>query len=213
MDKIVLTTTNSKYIPIVSGLLETFWKFHPEIKMCVLCVNLKESEKQHLNNLHSNLILIEDNHKFPNEHVERNYCAHNRTWFMPALMKKYKCNIFWLDADVQLKGKIDPLFDLMKDVDFMIRAKTMQPFTCNCGMVWTKYSEKNNDILFEWAQEAKNLDVLNYWYADQKSLNKIIQKYYNELSLIDYRTFPEEYDGRQNNEKSIIIHHKGPKFI
>ena len=213
MDSLILTTTNSRYIPIVSGLLRTFWEFHPELKLCVLCVNLTEEEKEGLNKIHSNLMLVDDNHEFLNHDLERNHCAHNRTWFMPVLMKQLQCNILWLDADVALKGKIDELFERMKDVDFMIRAKTINPFTCNCGMVWTRFSSQNINILNEWGQETLKLHANNDWYADQKSLNKVIQKYYNELNLIKYESFPEKFNGKANNEKSLIIHYKGPKNI
>ena len=89
----------------------------------------------------------------------------------------------------------------------------MDPYRCNCGMVWTKYTEKNVEILNEWSEEAKKLDILNFWYADQNSLNKVMHNHINVLQDIKYSTFPEEYDGVSTNDKSLIVHLKGPKKL
>ena len=130
---------------------------------------------------------------------------------MPDIMKKFKTDVFWLDADVYLRGDISEFFAWLQDYDFSIRAKELNPYRCNCGMVWVKYTEKNIKILEEWTKEAINLDILNFWYADQYSLNSVMHNHINILKDIKYSTFPEEYDGVSTNEKSSIVHLKGPK--
>ena len=67
---IILSTTNSRYIPITNNLITTFNKFHPEIKFYLIGVNLTDEEKVSLRALHSNLTIIEDNAKFENYHHE-----------------------------------------------------------------------------------------------------------------------------------------------
>jgi len=206
---IILSTTNSRYIPITNNLITTFNKFHPEIKFYLIGVNLTDKEKASLKALHSNLTIIEDNAKFENYHHEKCYCAHNRTWHMPKLMKENKFNIFWMDADVYLKDNINELFDVLDDVDFMIRAKIMDPFKCNCGMIYVRHSEQNLEILKEWEKHANDLGLL-YWYSDQEGLNQTIQ---NNMHRINYKNFPKKFNGISTNEESIIIHMKGPKNL
>lgn len=206
---IILSTTNSRYIPITNNLITTFNKFHPEIKFYLIGVNLTDEEKVSLKALHSNLTIIEDNAEFENYHHEKCYCAHNRTWHMPKLMEENEFNIFWMDADVYLKDDINELFDMLDGVDFMIRAKTMDPFKCNCGMVYVKHSEQNLEILKEWEKRADDLGLL-YWYSDQEGLNQTIQ---NNMHKINYKSFPKKFNGISTNEESVIIHMKGPKNL
>jgi hypothetical protein len=206
---IILSTTNSRYIPITTNLVTTFSKFHPEIKFYLLSVNLSNKEKVFLQSLHSNLKIIEDNVKFDDHHHEKCHCAHNRTWYMPKLMQKNKFNIFWMDADVYLKGNIDELFGMLDNVDFMIRAKRMDPFKCNCGMVYVRYSEQNLEILKEWEKNADDLGLL-YWYSDQEGLNKTIQ---DNMHRINYKNFPNKFNGISTNQESIIVHMKGPEKL
>tara|TARA_R100000234_G_scaffold40732_1_gene24395 strand:- start:5289 stop:5939 length:651 start_codon:yes stop_codon:yes gene_type:complete len=205
----MLTTTNSRYIPIASKLLKTFNDFHPEILFCLLGVNLSDEEKNFLYSLHSNLKIIDDNQEFDNFHHEKCYCAHNRTWQMPDLMEKYKCNIFWMDADVFLKDNIDELFNLLQKADFAVRVKEWDPFRCNCGMVWTRYSEKNIEILKEWKKNADELGLL-YWYSDQEGLNKTMSDNMDKIVFMD---FPKKFNGISTNQESVIVHMKGPKNI
>ena len=53
-----------------------------------------------------------ENYNFENQDHEKNYCAHNRVQLMPAIMNDMKCNLFWLDADVYLRGDIGDFFEL-----------------------------------------------------------------------------------------------------
>tara|TARA_R110000824_G_scaffold118226_8_gene270421 strand:- start:163 stop:810 length:648 start_codon:yes stop_codon:yes gene_type:complete len=208
---IFLSTTNSRYIPITINLLKTLNNFHPEIGFYLLIVNLTEEEKKFLKSLHSNLTLVEDNGEFNDFHHEKCHCAHNRTWHMPKLMKEHGYNIFWLDADVYLKGNLDELFQILEEesVDFMIRAKKLNPFTCNCGMIWVKGSDRNLEILKEWEKRADELGLL-YWYSDQEGLNATIQ---NNMDNIIYKDFPNKFNGINTNEESVLVHMKGPKNI
>ena len=208
---LVLTTTNQKYVPIVSNLLKSFKKYQPNIKIIVSCVNVREQSISEMQKLNEKSEFIVENYEFNDNNHERNYCAHNRVYHMPRLMKNNKQDIFWLDADVYLRGKIDAFITWLSDYDFAIRAKEMNPYRCNCGMVWAKYSEKNIQILEEWKEEAEKLDILNFWYADQNSLNSVMNKHINVLKDIKYSTFPLEFDGVSTNEKSAIVHLKGPK--
>jgi len=207
----VLTTTNEKYVPVVSKLLESFSNFQPEIQIFVSCINVNSESIEKMKNLNNKALFLVENYKFDNPTHEKNYCAHNRVWLMPSLMKEGKFDLLWLDADVFLEGKIDKFFEWLSDRDFAIRAKAMNPFRCNCGMVWSKYSDKNIEILEEWKNEAVKLDILNYWYADQDSLNTVMHKHINILKDIKYDTFPEEFNGISTNEKSVIVHMKGPE--
>ena len=208
---VFLSTTNSRYLPITVNLVRTLNQFHPEVKLCLLIVNLTEDEKESLKGMHSNIELIEDNGEFEDFYHEKCHCAHNRTWHMPKLMEYHGYNIFWLDADVYLKDNINELFEILEreDVDFMIRAKKLDPFTCNCGMVWVKNSEQNLEILKEWEQRADDLGLL-YWYSDQEGLNATIQ---NNMHRIVYKDFPKKFNGISTNEESVLVHMKGPKNI
>ena len=199
---VFLSTTNSRYLPITVNLVRTLNQFHPEVKLCLLIVNLTEDEKESLVNMHSNIELIEDNGEFDDFYHEKSHCAHNRTWHMPKLMEDYGYSIFWLDADVYLKDDINELFEILEkqDIDFMIRAKKLDPFTCNCGMVWAKSTKQNLEILKEWERRTDELRTrarpdlvdgaksgvpmseqrvsdsgLLYWFSDQEGLNATIQ--------------------------------------
>jgi len=206
----ILTTTNEKYIPVVSKLLESFHKFHPEIQIFVSCVNVKPESIEKIKKLNSKAIFLVEDCNFDNPVHEKNYCAHNRVWLLPSLMSQLKTDFLWLDADVYLKDNISEFFDWLSERDFAIRSKEMNPFRCNCGMVWVKYSDSNLKILEEWKKEAGKLDVLNYWYADQDSLNTVMHKHINILKDIKYDTFPLKFNGISTNEKSVIVHMKGP---
>ena len=207
----ILTTTNQRYIPVVSNLLETFANYHPEVEIVVSCVNVSLSSIEELQKKNEAAKFLVEEYNFDSLVHEKNYCAHNIVFYMPMLMEEYKEDIFWLDADVYLRGDISNFFKWLEDYDFAIRAKDMNPYRCNCGMVWAKYTPDNLKILNEWKEEAMNLDILNYWYADQDSLNKVMHNHINVLNDIKYSTFPIEYDGVSNNEKSSIVHLKGPK--
>jgi hypothetical protein len=208
---IFLSTTNSRYIPITINLVKSLNAFHPEIGFYLLTVNLSEEERKYLKSLHSNITLVEDNGEFNDFYHEKCYCAHNRTWHMPKLMEEHSHNIFWLDADVYLRGDLDELFQILEEdgVDFMIRAKKLDPFACNCGMIWVKSSDQNLEILKEWETRAFDLGLL-YWYSDQEGLNATIQ---NNMHRIAYRDFPKKFNGISTNEESVLVHMKGPKSI
>jgi hypothetical protein len=207
----ILTTTNDRYVPIVSKLLKSFNTFHPEIKIFVSCVNVKKENILKLKELNKNSEFLIENIKFDNLDHEKNYCAHNRVWLLPALMNQFKTDFLWLDADVYLKDNIEEFFNWLKERDFAIRAKEFNPYRCNCGMVWVKYSNSNLEILKEWKEEANKLDILNYWFADQDSLNTVMHKHINVLKDIKYDTFPLKFNGISTNKKSLIVHMKGPE--
>ena len=211
MNTKVLTTTNESYVPIVSKLLTSFMEYHPEVQIIVSCVNVKSESIDAMRNINKNTVFLVENYEFEKPEHEKNYCAHNRVLLMPSLMQQWKFNLLWLDADVFIRGKINVFFEWLADKDFAVRAKAMNPYRCNCGMVWAKYSEKNLKILNEWQQEAKKLDILNYWYADQDSLNTVMHNHINILKDIKYDTFPEEFNGISTNDKSLIVHMKGPE--
>tara|TARA_R100000734_G_C3317484_1_gene110663 strand:+ start:212 stop:868 length:657 start_codon:yes stop_codon:yes gene_type:complete len=210
----ILTTTNETYVPIVINLLDSFSKFHPEIHIFVSCVNVSEKSIQRLKSTNKNTSFLVENLKL-DPLAEKNYCAHNRTLWLPKLMEEHKRDFFWLDADIMLKDNIGEFFEWVQDIDFCIRSKknTPETFTCNCGMVWIKYSDKNLKIVNEWKDEADKLGLLTYWYADQESLNNVMHKHINILNDIKYETFPKKFNGIQTNEESIIIHFKGTKKL
>ena len=115
---IVLTTTNQKYVPVVSNLLKTFKTYHSDIKIIVSCVNVSKQSLMNMSKINENVEFIIENIEFNNTNHERNYCAHNRVYHMPNLMKTTKQDIFWLDADVYLRGDINPFIAWLQDYDF-----------------------------------------------------------------------------------------------
>jgi hypothetical protein len=207
----VLTTTNERYIPVVSKLLSTFKEYHPEIQVIVSCVNVSSESIDKMKAINERTLFLVENYEFEKPDHEKNYCAHNRVWLMPNLMQQGDFNLLWLDADVYLRGNLDGFFEWLSNKDFAIRAKAMDPYRCNCGMVYVKNSDKNLKILNEWKEEAKKLNILDYWYADQDSLNKVMHNHINVLKDITYATFPDEYNGISTNNKSVIVHMKGPE--
>jgi hypothetical protein len=209
----ILTTTNERYIPVVQNLLMTFQKYHPEVEVFLSCVNVSKRGTEYLLSLHNNLKIIEHKQLFETPEQEKNYCAHDRVYLMPILMNKFQKSIFWLDADVYIKDSIDEFFTWLDDYDFSIRTKEMNPYRCNCGMVWAKYSDKNLKILNEWKAEAEKLDILNFWYADQHSLNKVMHNHINVLNDIKYSTFPNKFNGLNGNDESVVVHLKGPEKL
>ena len=60
----ILTVTNDPFVGIVKNLLVSFEKYHPSIKVNVVCVNLKEQSYKKLETYHSNINLIKFNKKF-----------------------------------------------------------------------------------------------------------------------------------------------------
>ena len=210
---IILTTTNDPYVKIAKNLVASLGDHHPEVQLFVSCVNVSNKNKDLLMSLHKNINLLEEDLVFETIEKEKNYSAHNRVWLMHELMEKYKKNVLWLDGDVFLKRRVDDFFNWLSNYDFSIRAKAMNPYRCNCGIVWSRYSEKNISILKEWEEEARKLDIYNFWYADQYSLNSVMDRHINVLKDIEYSTFPEEFDGKSNNPITPIVHMKGPKQL
>ncbi len=223
-----LTATNSKYIFIAAKCLGSFNQYHPDIKFNLVCVNTNEKEVEFLKQKHSNLNIIRENLSFESEGHERGYCICSRIWNIKKILKETENDVFYVDADVFLKDNVSELFEITKDVDFMIRAKRMEPFKCNAGMIWVKNTKKNLEIIEEWEDVARRMKITGpnqfillekyyekglYWSGqgagiDQLGLNVIIQKYKNE---INYQTFPEKFNGISTNEKSLICHMKGPQ--
>jgi len=211
-----LSVTNNRFVPIVSGLLKSTQLYHPEIPMHLVCVNVIDEKVEYLKTLHGNLTIIRED--VPDlkrlidrtgnlENTEPAYCVCSRTWHMLDLMKKGD-SVFYLDADVTFLEPITELLEILPDVDLMVRAKKMKPFMCNAGMIWAKNTKKNVEIIEEWAKRTNEKGIR--WFSDQKSLNEIITKY---MAVIKYETFPEKFNGISTNEKSVIVHMKGPKGL
>jgi lipopolysaccharide biosynthesis glycosyltransferase len=216
-----LSVANEPYIPIVSSLLKSASEHHPDIKFNLVIVNTSEESNKKLKSLHPNLNLIkanapEDKNKKLQgrlnlafgQHcpIEQWYCMACRTWFMSSLMNPEELGIFYMDADVVIGGKIDKLFNFFKNSDIMVRAKdaSQKNFKCNVGMVWIKNSKKMLDIIKKWEERTKQNGQI--WGAEQLALNDIVKENWDKIL---YKNFPLEYNGLDNNPKSIITHYKG----
>ena len=180
--------------------------------MHVVCINLKDNEKNILMCSNDNTVIHDDNKIFDSLDHERGYCVCARTWWIEKLMIERKADIFYMDADIFLKSNILELFEIQKTCDIMVRAKEIKPnFRCNAGMIYIKNNEKNIKIVSEWKKRCINYGIK--WMSDQNSLNDIIQKYFNVLNEITYKNFPEKFNGISTNPNSVIVHMKGPKKL
>ena len=219
-DFVFLSVTNSPYIPVVEKLLVSLNEYHPDIGIHLVCVNMSHEEIHYVKGLHKNITPIIVEQKFekmrgdrelgPNDSGhEEGYCTSCRSWFMLDLMNELDKSVFYLDADVYLKGNIDELFPKLKEADFMIRAKNLDPknFKCNAGMVWVKDTPLNRKLVEDWADKTRKMGATS-WRSNQWTLDELIRENWED---INYRNFPIEFNGKTDNPESIIVHVKGPK--
>ena len=176
-------------------------------------------------NYNNQLTTIYDFDKLRTEEDKQRFLELGETWWWES-NRIVPINIFLPKEMEYFKYSLCHM--ITKDVDFMIRAKRMEPFKCNAGMIWVKNTKKNLEIIEEWEDVARRMKITGpnqfillekyyekglYWSGqgagiDQLGLNVIIQKYKNE---INYQTFPEKFNGISTNEKSLICHMKGPE--
>lgn len=215
----ILTVTNSPFLDIVKKMLVSFNKYHPEIKVNVVCVNMDEEEYEKIRSYHDNVNIIKFNKKFKkfggarelgpsDKDHEQGYCTSCRSWYALDIMEETGKSVFYLDADVHTKGNLNDLFKMFENCDFMIRSKTFKPaFKCNAGMVWMKNNDFNKKIIKEWADETKAMGIS--WRSNQWTLDNLINKYWYQIKYLD---FPEKFNGKTNNPKSVLVHEKGVKL-
>lgn len=219
-----LSVTNKHFIPIVKDLLISTDRYHPDIPFNLVCVNLQPIQIDYLRSLHENLQPIIVNQKFKKvfsdfprhygpkdtDH-EEGYCTSCRSWFAAEVMEKYNTSVFYLDADVYIKGSIRDLFADLNSADFMIRAKgcavgaqpEREKFKCNAGMVWIKNSTKNLKLLNIWAEKTRKKGI--GWRSNQWALNELMIENWNDII---YKNFPSKFNGIKTPE-GIIRHAKG----
>tara|TARA_R110000824_G_scaffold139366_7_gene304415 strand:- start:3111 stop:3779 length:669 start_codon:yes stop_codon:yes gene_type:complete len=221
LDFTFLTVTNSPFVPIVEKLLTTLNEYHPDITVHVVCVNMTGEEIRYMRSLHKNINTIAVRKKFKkfggdrklgpkDKDHEEGYCTSCRSWFMLDIMKKRNKSVFYLDADVFLKGPIDDLFPSLEDADFMIRSKNLDPkmFKCNAGMVWVKNTPLNRELVTEWAKKTINMGIS--WRSNQWTLDELIRENWDRIK---YRDFPLKFNGKTNNPETILVHMKGLKNV
>ena len=169
---VFLTVTNSPFVPIAEKLITTLNQYHPDISLHVVCVNMTDKETEYIKSLHTNIDTITVRKKFKKfggvrelgprdtDH-EEGYCTSCRSWFMLDIMNEKNKSVFYLDADVYLKGPINELFPFLEEADFMIRAKNLDPkkFKCNAGMVWVKDTPLNRELVADWSKKTRDMGI------------------------------------------------------
>ncbi len=204
---IILTVCNEPYVKIMVSLIETLNRFHPEIPVRMLSLNLSDNSKRIFSEIHSNIIFIDDNFSdFKDFQEERAYCESCRTWNIRSLLEETSKNVFYLDGDVYLEDSIDGLLDFFETVDFCARMKVEEPLRFNAGMIYVKNTPKNISIVKEW--EDATLSHGWVWLSAQNELGNVLQNYKNEVVV---KTFPKLYDGVDTNMESVLVHMKGPE--
>ena len=215
-----LSVCNSPYVDIVKPLLVSLDRFHGEIKLFLVCVNMSREEISSLELLHNNMKVIIEERFFekkystmprsagPKDHGhEEGYCTSCRSWFMRDIMECTGLSVFYLDADVFLKEPIDELFPMLLNVDCAVRAKKLGPeqFECNAGMVWFKNTEDNLELVKEWVNKTLSLSGTS-WRSNQWALNYLIRENWEKIK---YLNFPDKFNGMEGNPKTVIVHRKG----
>ena len=219
IDFAFLTVTNSPFVPVVERLVTSLEQHHPDIPLYVVCVNMLEEEIEYIKGLHKNLktILVEKKFKkFGGQRElgpedpdhEEGYCTSCRSWFMLDIMEEENKSVFYLDADVYLRGPITKLFPSLQRADFMVRSKDLNPktFRCNAGMVWVKDTPSNRLLVSDWAQKTRDMGIS--WRSNQWTLDQIIRENWNSIKYMD---FPHEFNGKLNNPDTVLVHLKGPR--
>ena len=221
IDFTFLTVTNSPFVPIAEKLITTLNEHHPDIGVHVVCVNMTDEETEYIKSLHTNIDTITVRKKFKKfggvrelgprdtDH-EEGYCTSCRSWFMLDIMNEKNKSVFYLDADVYLKGPINELFPFLEEADFMIRAKNLDPkkFKCNAGMVWVKDTPLNRELVADWAKKTRDMGIS--WRSNQWTLDQVIRENWEK---IEYRDFPLKFNGKTNNPDTVLVHLKGPKNV
>jgi len=218
---VFLTVTNSPFVPIAEKLITTLNEYHSDISLYVVCVNMSSKETEYIKSLHKNINTLTVNKKFKkfggnrrlgpqDKDHEEGYCTSCRSWFMLDIMNETSKNVFYLDADVYLKGPIDELFPSLKEADFMIRAKILDPkkFRCNAGMVWVKNTPLNKELIADWAKKTRDMGIS--WRSNQWTLDEIIRENWERIK---YRNFPLKFNGKTDNPETVLVHLKGPKNV
>ena len=204
---IILTVCNEPYVKIMLSLIETLSRFHPEVPVRMLSLNLSNSSKQLFSKMHANISFVDDNFSdFKDFQEERAYCESCRTWNIRGILEETNKNVFYLDGDVYLEDSIDGLLEFFETVDFCARIKVEDPLRFNAGMIYVKNTPKNIAIVKEW--EAATLSHGWVWLSAQNELGNVLQNYKNEVVV---KTFPKLYDGVDTNMESVLVHMKGPE--
>ena len=220
-DFVFLSVTNAPFIPIAEKLLVSLNEFHPEIEIYLVCVNMTAEQINYVKSLHGKIHTILVNKEFKKfggnrvlgpadpDH-EEGYCTSCRSWFMLDIMNERNKSVFYLDADVYLRGAIDELFPHLDEADFMIRAKNLDPekFKCNAGMVWVKDTPNNRELVADWARKTREMGIS--WRSNQWTLDEIIRENWGKIK---YKDFPLKFNGITNNPETILVHVKGEKFL
>ena len=68
-------------------------------------------------------------------------------------------------------------------------------------------NDQNKKIIAEWADETKKMGIS--WRSNQWTLDNVINKYWDQIKYLD---FPESFNGKTNNPKSVLVHEKGVKL-
>tara|TARA_B100000214_G_scaffold188698_1_gene136232 strand:+ start:540 stop:1184 length:645 start_codon:yes stop_codon:yes gene_type:complete len=204
---IILTVCNEPYVKIMVSLIETLNRFHPEIPVRMLSLNLSDESKKMFSEMHSNISFIDDGFSdFKDFQEERAYCESCRTWNIREILEETSKNVFYLDGDVYLEDRIDGLLEFFETVDFCARMKVEEPLRFNAGMIYVKNTPKNISIIKEW--EDATLSHGWVWLSAQNELGNVLQNYKSEVVV---KTFPKLYDGVDTNMESVLVHMKGPE--
>jgi len=204
----ILTVCNEVYVNIMVCLIQTLEKYHPELPVEMVALNLSQNSKNKFSNMHSNLSFVDDYYSdFLNFEEERAYCESCRTWNIKRILKESEFNVFYIDGDVYLEDHIDELLEFFKTVDFCARMKSENPkYRFNAGMIYVKNTEKNIRVIEEW--EKSTLSHGWVWLSAQNELGNTLQKFRNDVVV---KTFPKKFNGIYTNKDSVIVHMKGPE--
>lgn len=204
---VILTVCNEPYVKVMKNLIESLEKFHPELPVMMLSLNLTKESKDYFSKIHNNISFIDDNYSdFEGFHEERAYCESCRTWNIKSLLRSTGKNVFYLDGDVYLENRIDDLFDFFQTVDFCARIKIDNPLRFNAGMIYVKNTKTNISIVEEWEKETRKHGWV--WLSAQNELGNVLEKYKKTVVI---KTFPKKFDGVDTNPETILVHMKGPK--
>ena len=114
----ILTVCYESYVGIMMNLVESLEKYHPEVPVRMLSLNLSDESKEKLS-FHSNISFIDDNFSdFKNFEEERAYCESCRTWNIKEILIETCSDVFYLDGDVYLEDDIYKLFEFFSFYQF-----------------------------------------------------------------------------------------------
>jgi hypothetical protein len=191
------------------NLIKSLEKFHPNICVIMLALNLSDDSKDLFLKSHSNIKFIDDTFSsFKNFEEERAYCESCRTWNIKNLLKTSDKDVFYVDGDVYLKDDICELFEFFDTVDFCARIKIENPIRFNAGIIYVKNTERNISIVEEWEAETRKHGWV--WLSAQNELGNVLERHLDEVTV---KTLPEKFNGIDTNKSSVIVHCKGPKSL